>query len=328
MIYIADYFAISLIIILFLFYWDTETKFRNMPAASKLFACILAMTAVNAGIDLLTGTLINNSSIPLWQNMMVNSLYFATNLLTTSLIALYLILKILEHTHRRHCLRNALIALGTVYGVYLVAVIANIWTGMLFYFDEQGNYCRGVLNALGYYLIPVQMAFVLICYFRNQNTANKLMRRALLNVFPVIPVCLVIQRIFPQIMLNSIFMAFTDTVLFMTFMSQRHGVHALTEISDRYRFLEEVNYRIETREPFQIFLINIKNFGSINRKYTHTVGDEYLYQFAFALERTLKDSLAFHMNGTVFAVVLRYTYQHISDAQAGALLDISLLCSS
>ena len=147
------------------------------------------------------------------------------------------------------------------------------------------------------------------------------MRRVLINIFPVVPVCILIQRMFPEIMLNSILIAFADVVIFMTFMSQRPGVHSLTELNDRYRFFEHVNHLISKQEPFHVFLINLKNFGAINKKYGHVIGDECLYQFAFSLERKLWEGLSFHMNGTTFAVVLPYVSQTDEERHSGILLD-------
>lgn len=321
MVFIADYFALGLVAILFMFFFDTKTRFRYMPTSSKVYFSVLSLTALNALIDLLTGRLLKTPGVPLWLNILINSLYFITNLVTTTSIAHYFVVKTLEHTHRRNCRRNACIGLGTILAVYLIAVIVNVWTGILFYFDDQGYYCRGPLNALGYFLTMVQMLLVLVCYFRNKDTAGRPIRRALINVFPVIPICILIQRLFPEIMLNSILIAFVDVVLFMTFMSQRHGVHTLTELNDRHRFFDEVDMLVDKQEPFQIYLINLKNFSIINRKYGHMVGDEYLYQFAFSLEKTIKGSMSFHMNGTVFAVVMRYTYQSVAEKQSRMLLE-------
>jgi len=53
----------------------------------------------------------------------------------------------------------------------------------------------------------------------------------------------------------------------------------------------------------------------------HDMFNELLYQLAFSLEKLLKGSMAFHMNGTVFAVVLHYTYQITAEKQCGTLLD-------
>ncbi len=321
MIFIGDYFAIGLVIILCIFFFDSKTSIRFMPVSSKLFVCCLVTTALTAFTDLVTVQLLAAEAVPLWQHLLANSLYFLINIITTTFIALYMFVKILEHTHARHCMRNACIGLTVLFVGYTGCVVANIWTGWLFYFDAAGNYCRGPLNAVGYAVTLAQMVLVTICYFRNRQNASRPMRRALIQIFPVIPLCILIQRAYPEILLNGFLMALVDTVLFLSFQGQRQGVHALTELNDRHRFFTEVDRRIGKKEPFQIFLINLKDFGAINQKYGHLFGDEYLYQFAFALEKKLKGSLSFHMNGTVFATIMRYTYQNASERQSGALLE-------
>lgn len=319
--FIGDYFALGLIIILCIFFFDSKTSFRFMSAASKLFICCLITTALTAVTDLITGQLQELEQVPLWKNMAANSIYFVVNIVSTTFIALYLFTKILEHTHERHCMRNARIGLGLLFLVYICFVVLNIWNGCLFYFDAAGNYYRGPLNALGYIVTLLQLVLVGICYFRNRQNASRPMRRVLMQLFPIIPLCIIIQRANPEIMLNGFLMVLVETVLFLTFQGQRQGVHSLTELNDRHRFFTEVNRRITKKEPFQIFLINIKDFGTINQKYGHLFGDEFLYHFAFSLEKLLKGSISFHMNGTVFAIIMRYTYQNAADRQSGELLD-------
>lgn len=321
MVFVGDYFALGLVIILFIFFFDSKTSIRYMSSASRIFVGCLLMTALTALTDLIAVQLLSIEGIPLWLNMLCNTLYFVVNITTTTCIALYLFTRLLEHTHERHCMRNACIGLSVLFTIYVVFVAANLWNGWLFYFDEAGNYCRGPLNILGYVITLCQLALVGVCYFRNRKNASRPMRRVLMQFFPVIPLCIIIQRTYPEIMLNAFLMALVDTVLFMTFQGQRQGVHSLTELNDRHRFFSEVDARIAQKEPFQIFLINIKHFGALNQKYGHLFGDEFLYQFAFSLERLLKGSLSFHMNGTVFATILRYTYQSDAERQSGALLE-------
>lgn len=327
--FVGDYFAIGLVIILCIFFFDSKTSVRYMSAASKLFIACLVTTALTAMTDLLTGYLLILEDVPLWQNLLINTLYFVVNIITTSFIALYLFTKILEHTHEHHCMRNACIGLITLFILYMGFVVSNLWNGCLFYFDENGNYCRGPLNVVGYIVTLAQLALVGVCFFRNRQNASRPMRRVLMQLFPVIPLCIIIQRTNPELMLNGILMALVDTVVFLSFQGQRQGIHTLTELNDRHRFFTEVDRRINKKEPFQIFLINIKDFGIINQKYGHLFGDEFLYQFAFSLEKLVKNSLCFHMNGTVFAVILRYTYQNAAERQSGVLLDFleeGILC--
>jgi len=139
--------------------------------------------------------------------------------------------------------------------------------------------------------------------------------------FPVGVLCILIQRIHPSIMLNGFILSMVDAVLFLTFQGQRQGIHTLTKLNDRHRFFREAERRMERKEPFRTYLINIKNFGAINQKHGHLFGDEFLYQFAFALEKLFKDSMAFHMNGTVFALILPALFESDEEKRTGELLD-------
>ena len=320
MIYIGDYFALALVGVVFLFFLDTKTSLRYMSTPSKLFIVNLIMTAATALIDLLTVYMLGKD-FPLWLNMVANSAFFISGTVTTTFIALYMFMRILEHTHEKHCMRRAYIGLTVLLVGYLAVVAANIRTGWLFYFDESGNYCRGPLNGLAYIIATLQLGMVIICFLRNKKTAGNTVWRILLMISPVIPLCVITNILAPEVLMNCFVLAVVDGVIFMAFQGQRHGVHTLTKLNDRYRFFNEIDYRIKKGEPFQIFLISIKNFGNINQKFGNNFGDEVLYHFAYAIEKLLPGNMTFHMNGTVFAMVMRYTYQSTSEKQCGTILD-------
>lgn len=315
--FIGDYFAIGLVIILCMFYFDRNHMWTT---SSKYFFASLIFTAVTAAADILTGALLTKSGVPLWLNLGANSLYFIVNIITTSLIALFLFTKILEHIHDDHCMRMAKRGLCVILIFYTSMVLANIRTGWIFSFNAQGSYQRGPLNVLGYFMVLAQMVLVLICYLRNKKNATSIMRRVLIQTFPVIIICIVIQRVYPDIMLNGLLLSFMDTVLFLTFQGQRQGIHNLTKLNDRHRFFKDAETHIQTSEKYQIFLISIKDFGIVNEKFGHLFGDEALYQFAFSLERLIKNGTAFHMNGTVFALTVPYKTQALSEEYCSRLL--------
>ena len=318
MVFIGDYFALCLVMILCMFYLD---KKHALNKASKYYVACLILTVLTSVTDLVTGGMMKRPDIPIWVHMAANTLYFLINILTTSSIALYLFIRILEHSHDNHCMIRARIGLFSCLTIYVGALVANIWTGWIFYFNEAGVYWRGPLNGIGYFTTVVQMILVLICYQRNKKNASSAMRHALVQAFPIVALCIIIQRMYPEVMLNSFIMSMVDAIIFLNFQGQRQGVHVLTNLNDRHRFFKDIEYRIKNQSRFQVFLINIKNFGSINKKYGHMFGDEVLYQFAFALEKLIKSSTAFHMNGTVFALVLPYVGKHTAEKNLGKLLE-------
>jgi len=321
MVFIGDYFAIGLVIILSLFYYDGKTRPKYMPSNNKYFIACLIFTALTALLDIVAGILLEAYGIPLWINMAVNTLYFIINIIATSSIAFFLFTKMLEHTYDNHCMKNARTALIILFCIYSSLVIANIWTGWLFYFDVAGSYHRGPLNVAGYIITVLQMVLVVYCYIRNRKVASRAMRRVLLYMFPVVVLCIILQRIIPSIMLNGLIMAMVDTILFLTFQGNRQGIHSLTQLNDRHRFFREVERRLSHEEYFRIYLINLKQFGTVNKKYGHMFGDEALYRFAFSLENLFRDAIPFHMNGTVFALILPDMNEAAAEKRTGALLN-------
>jgi EAL domain-containing protein (putative c-di-GMP-specific phosphodiesterase class I)/GGDEF domain-containing protein len=319
MIFVADYLALGLVITLSMFFFDSKTDLRYMSSSGRIYLGCLITTALTAIIDMASVVMHDMTHLPLWLQVGVNSLYFVSSIVTTTVIALYLFTKILEHTHDHRCAENAYVGLTVLLVLHLAMVIANWWTGWLFYF-EDGRYCRGPLNALGYAITVAQMALVIICYFRNRKNANRPMRRVLLQTAPLIPICIIVNRLQPGIMLNPFIMAMVDTVLFLTFMGQRQGIHSLTELNDLHRFFDVADRRISRKESFTVFRINLRDFSTLNQKYGYQYGDEYLYHFASGLDKLFPGGLAFHMNGAVFAVLLRTADPGDGEKQANRLL--------
>lgn len=301
---VGNYIALGLVAILALFYFER----RYFPTlASKFFAASLIATAVTAIFDTFGGILINmGDKAPLWLNMTVNSIFFISNILTTSLMAMILFAKILEHVHDDHCMIRAKIAISSLFISYFILTIVNITTGIFFYF-EDGFYKRGPLNSLGYLFVGVQMALVMVCYFRHKQFATKTMKRVLLQSFPIAILCIVIQLLLPDVLLNAIIMSLVCLVMYLNFQNRRPGVHSITDLNDRYRFFKFIEDSLAMEKGFRTYVIRIRNFDTINQKYGHKVGDEALYLLAFSLERIIKESTVFHMNNMRFALVVPYS---------------------
>ena len=95
MIFVGDYFALGLVIILCCFYFDSKKSPRFLTTANKYFVACLLLTAATAATDLIAGQLLANVATPLWVNLLINSAYFLVNIFATSCIALFLFTKIL-----------------------------------------------------------------------------------------------------------------------------------------------------------------------------------------------------------------------------------------
>lgn len=298
MIFIGDCFAIVIISILCLFYFEKQFFFTP---ASKYFALCLILNGLNAVLDIASTVAIYSDSVPIVTNVVINMLYFSSNIVTTTAIAMVLFSKILEHVHRPQCKQRALVGLIVIFVVYQSLVFVNPLTGWLFSF-ENGVYTRGPLNSIGYMATVLQMTLVTICYIKNKESVPKAMKRVMWQAFPIAIFFIVVQLVMPDILLNSIVMALVNLILFINF--QNVGTHSLTKLNDRHLLYNHIENCISTKKGFKIFVIRIKNFEALNQKYGHTVGDELLYLLAFALEKKFSYAMAFHMDSVSFALTI------------------------
>ena len=74
--FIGDYFALGLVSVIFMFFFDSKISVRHMPISSKLFIACLFSTALTALTDLGTAYLLSQTSVPLWLNLLVNTMFF------------------------------------------------------------------------------------------------------------------------------------------------------------------------------------------------------------------------------------------------------------
>ena len=311
MILAGDVFALGLITILCLFYF----KNKYFPtAASKFYSWCLICTGINAAIDILSTYLIINVLGPVWLNMIINTVYFLTNILTSSFIAMLFFAKILEHVHDDHCMKRAVTSLIATGSAYASLVLTNPLTKILFYFDENGVYTRGPLNCLGYIVVILQVILVAICYFRNRKYVTKNMKYAVIQILPITVLFIGVQLTYPEILLNSIIMALVELVFYLHLHSNATGVHTLTNLNDRHRFVKYIEDRIRADESFTTFVVSIKNYESVHQKYGHLLGDEIVYLFAFALEKAMKNNAVFHLDNLYFAITVPSTERAELDA--------------
>ena len=133
MIFIGDCFAIVIISILCLFYFEKQFYFTP---ASKYFALCLILNGINAILDIASTIAIYSENVPIVTNAALNLLYFSSNIIATTAIAMVLFSKILEHVHRSKCKKRAMTGLVVIFAVYQSLVLINPLTGWLFYFEN------------------------------------------------------------------------------------------------------------------------------------------------------------------------------------------------
>lgn len=280
-------------------------KRRVLTPAVKTFRASLFLTAFCIIWNIFCTLLLRlGSAVPRGVNLFVNSAYFILIVLSSSVIALFVFQKMLEHVYDQHCIKRAVRMLSALTLLYAAAVFLNLKFGFLFWFDQQGNYRRGPLNSLGYGVVAVELVMMYICYFRHRVSISKEMKRTI-RIFPPVVLALIILQISnSELLLNGIIAGFVELILFLGFHSQKMGYDSITGLGNRNNFFADIELRAAGGQQFQVFLITLTNFNSINNRYGHQVGNEFLYSVASWLENLEKVTSVYRYIGVTYAVIM------------------------
>lgn len=244
--------------------------------------------------------------VPLVVNLVANSIYFLLVVVLCSTIAMYIFEKMLEHVYEQYCITRVRIMLASSTSIYALLVAVNLKSGILFWFDQDGQYHRGILNWSGYAIMAVEMAFLVYCFMRHHSSVAKEMKHALKIILPLSTALMIIQVIEKRLLLNGTIAALVDIVLFISFFSYRREEDSVTGIGNRDGFFSELSLRLAGKQRFQILLLFTRDFASINQRYGYQTGNEFLYSIALWIENNFKEAVAFRYIGVTFAVILPY----------------------
>ena len=275
-----------------------------LTLASKHFAVSLLVTTTYCIVSI---ALSGASTYNLLSQVNMHILAFSEGVLllvSSTITALYVVLKIIDHTYNEHHFLHARRIFITEFVIYITLLATNIFTGWIYSVDKAGHYNPGPLQDIEYVFIIAQIFVVFFFALRNSKTISKSARLSSWQSLISAIVCIILRVIDKNISFLPLAMALLLMIFFLNFQSHRIGVNTLTSLNDKRRFFVEIEERFKFGNKFNVYLLCLKNYDIINSVYGHKVGDEVLYLFAFSLEKLFSEGVAFHIHSTSFALVL------------------------
>ncbi len=316
---LAEFFSLFILSIIFVRYYCYEQKVA-FTRKRKLFLYCLLSSAVSILLNILcVFTLSRPDVVPLWVNMSLNTLYFLLSAGMCSIFAYFLLVLILEHVYGSRCLRSARRILMGLTAAFGALSLANPFTGLLFYFDENGFYQRGPLNQIGYGFLFLELLVLAVCFFRNRGSVSTNMVYVMRSLPPFVLALSLFQLCYPEILLNGTLSTAAVLILFIAFQSHTSDHDSLTGIRNHNNFLTELSLRIAGRQPIQVIMVSLLSLSDINLQHGHSMGDAVLYEAAQYLERFSPQGRAFRPGNTSFALVLPWTSQQQADQDLEAV---------
>ncbi len=198
--------------------------------------------------------------------------------------------------------------------VFLLILLSNPWTKLLFYIDEQNCYVRGrgfwlhICVTVGYVLVASLRA--LYCW-KKEKEKERRSEYLLLGSFVILPLCGgLLQVLFYGVELLLPFTAAALLIVYINVQQRQVTRDALTGLNNRRRldqYLLELDDQNWGGDSCHLMLMDVDYFKKINDKFGHVTGDQVLRLIAEQLKKTFGDTHSFlaRYGGDEFVIILR-----------------------
>ncbi len=293
------------LLILFLISGSILRRWRISLRSGRFFSCCILINILAALSNMAAYyTLDHIHKLPLWISYTANSLYF---ILIYTLIAgytLYISSQITRFSEDRQVHRSVLILYTVLYALCIFSVLVTPFTGFVFSFDINLSYDRGPLWISGYILLTASLFLVLYFIFHSHNTRSNPYIRLVKYIIPSLYASVLFKLLFPLANIETFIGALTGLFIFIYIQNIRPESDPTTRLRNLESFIEYLRYLERKKESFQVILISLRDFGSINSTIGYPGGNEILYKAARWLSDFYEGSQLFRYGPVSFAVIL------------------------
>lgn len=223
-------------------YFYAQIQYDLTSEVNKAFRKLMLYVLFANIVDIISAITISYyAAIPVWANMIINMGYFSLTILMCYQFTYYAYIYVQKNSFAHRVWRINQIMLG-IYGVIL---LSNVFTGYLFYFNEQGQYTHGKYYLLNYavcYYVLIGASAVL---FTNFKKWGKRQRAAVITFTLVEPIGPLLQMLVCPDVLLSIFTISLSLIMIMFSMETPDYQRLMETLAELQRTKEEAEFAKE-----------------------------------------------------------------------------------
>lgn len=275
---------------------------RLNNAENRSFVCFLAFSGVYVLLDMLSAVIAGGgSSEGCRMSALVLTLYYFCDVILTYGLFCYIWIITGRQKEKYKWLKTGWVVLPAA---MLLAVTANLRTGWLFYFDQEGRFIRGSFHFLLYGYVFFFMLVIVAFMLLYGKTAEKEIRRTIWRFWFIEAACLFLQIAAERILLTGFGLSVGLWLIYLTMNNPGEYTDSMTGLFDKQYFDKWIGEKLYRKESFHLLAVDARNMKQINRIYGTRVGDQLLIRAAKGFREITDSVQIFRITGNCFLAVL------------------------
>lgn len=224
---------------------------------NKCFMELLALSLVSVVADILSVLFDVHTGVPLGIKYIVHTVYLVSHSMMPALYVIYIMI-LTDTDYRMNGPRRVLFVIP--FSVVVFLSLLNIFTGWLFYFDDELRYTRGILFPVLYVTAVLYILHILALMIRFGRSLSRLSRIAIGGIVPMMAVATIVQFLRPDL-LFEMFANSLSMLLVSTLINRPEDIlDTESGLSNRKACTDTLKRCIKNRKPLELILLNITNY--------------------------------------------------------------------
>lgn len=264
----ALYFHICAALVLIFLIVSVAGRKMKSGAAGRCFMFLLIITLATTVCDMLSVSMnvaAEAGRLPsLFLLYLFNTLYLLLHNLTIPAYMLFVI----ALTNTWHKLKNnrCMIAAMTVPSLcMIIALLTNLFTNKIFYFDQNHVYHRGSFMLVLYVLAFINMVVCTVYLFKYKKLFSSQKFIALISMLPLEFLAVIIQWFVPDLLVEMFANAVALFLVLTTVQRPEEIQESVTMLKNFSAYATDVRQDFSNSKPFTTIIINISNFFALHQ---------------------------------------------------------------
>lgn len=290
----------AIVIIIIMVY---SRKGNLLPSLRNIvYQICLRVTFVAVCVNILSTILLQYiHEVPYGLNYSVLVIYFICTPLMGAIYFLYTMTNIYENDYKV-LMRYSVIAFIPAI-MYTLIVLLNPFFNVLFTLDLKEGYQQGSGSILTYIIFYYYVILSIIMVVYHHKKLEKEVKHILM-IFPIISGVVILFQFFnPQLILNGFAATCALLIVYMNLQNKEIFTDNLTRLLNRQEFRKMVETKINSKKPFYVLVLSLKEFKFINDKFGLVTGDKLLISLCEYLKSIVPAQHLYRYSGDEFAII-------------------------